>query len=230
MVVFLRLLVPSDVFSVVMSQPPFQTHRVHHSDSSATDAPLTLTQFWGDFHADLWKFIRPRVGSDAACDDLLQSAFLRATRAITAGTVPEQPRAWLHQIARNLIVDSYRNEGRKEALQISLAREGDVHETSPAPVEDARAADIIARMLPRFVELLAEPYRTAVQLIDLRGLSHAQAAESEKVSLTCMKARVRRGRKQLLDALLKCCSFEMDGRGLPISCAPRTATPCDGCS
>lgn len=146
-----------------------------------------------------------------------------------AGTEPEQPRAWLHQIARNLIIDSYRSDARRDAVESSFREQEMLDKWNISTADEASLADAVAKMLPQFVETLAEPYRTALTLVDLRGLSHIEAADLEKVSLTCMKARVRRGRKQLLRSLERCCTFELDGRGMPISCTPRTSTPCTSC-
>lgn len=63
---------------------------------------------WEQFYGELYGFLRTRVNSDATAQDTLQSAFLRAHKQLTAGDAPEQPRAWLYQIVRNLIVDVHR--------------------------------------------------------------------------------------------------------------------------
>src|SRR5690606_9119686 len=173
---------------------------------------------WRPFHDELYGFLRPRVSSDSASEDLLQAAFLRAHQALELGKGPEEPRAWLFQIVRNLLRDSYRQKKRTHNFQDQLRLE-----TEPAELatdeEERTTFQIVARLLPDFIETLDAPYRKAIQLTDLEGLTQAEAAKKEGVTLACMKARVRRGREQLLASLRCCCDFELDGRGRMIECA-----------
>jgi RNA polymerase sigma-70 factor (ECF subfamily) len=72
--------------------------------------------------------------------------------------------------------------------------------------------------------LLAElppDYRRALELTDLGGLSQAEAAELEHVSLSGMKSRVQRGRRQLGVVLRQCCTPTLDSRGVPVDYRPR---------
>jgi RNA polymerase sigma-70 factor (ECF subfamily) len=76
---------------------------------------------------------------------------------------------------------------------------------------------------------LDAPHAEALRLVDLEGRTQAEAAEQAGVSLPCMKARVRRGRGQLLNALQDCCAFEVDARGRVIDWRRRSSGSC-GCS
>lgn len=188
-----------------------------------------LGGLWLRFEQELRGFVRPKVESAEACEDLLQTAFVRAQQAVASGTEPEEPRAWLYQIVRNLLVDVYRTQNTRSALMSAFqTEESHLAHTSVSDTPEGEAANIILRTLPAFVSTLPEPYRQALSLTDLRGLSLAEAALEAGVTLSCMKARVRRGRHQLLLALKRCCTFELDGRGRPIACRPKSSkTSCD---
>ena len=54
---------------------------------------------------------------------------------------------------------------------------------------------------------------------NMEGLTQAQAAERAGISVSGMKTRVQRGRKQLADAMIACCVAELDARGVPIDWA-----------
>ena len=56
------------------------------------------------------------------------------------------------------------------------------------------------------IERLSEKYRQAVVLVDLEGLTQ------QEVSLSGMKSRVQRGRRQLKGMLEACCTIELDRR------------------
>ena len=180
---------------------------------------MNAETLWGQFHSELYGFLRSRVNSDAAAQDILQSAFLRAHKQLAAGEAPEQPRAWLYQIVRNLIVDAHRREGRQQVLVEKLAGE---------PIEAELAHDegdvfsLVARALPMFIDRLDAPYRDALQMTELEGLTQAEAAVRAGISLSGMKSRVQRGRRQVYDSLQRCCAFELDSRGHMIACTSRT--------
>src|SRR5690606_32669052 len=159
----------------------------HLSPPSTQDAG----NLWQTFHDELYGFVRARMNSDSASEDLLQAAFLRAHQALKSGSGPDEPRAWLYQIVRNLLRDSYRKKKRRTTLEDRLRSAEEVAQADDS--DDERVAfQIVARLLPDFIETLDAPYRRAIQFTDLEGLTQAEAAEKEGVTLACMKARVRR--------------------------------------
>ena len=62
------------------------------------------------------------------------------------------------------------------------------------------------------IEQLSEDYRQAVTLVDLEGLTQRAAAVQLGLSLSEMKSRVQRGRRQLKRMLEACCTIELDRR------------------
>jgi RNA polymerase sigma-70 factor (ECF subfamily) len=192
-----------------------------------------LSELYRQLHDELLGFVTTRVPSKAASEDILQSAFLKAHRALSAGEVLEHPRAFLYQIVRNLLIDAGRAQKRGNQLREALSTESQVEgenftEGSLTEEEENLISGRVARALPLFIAQVKEPYRRALELTELKGLSQAQAAEQEGVSVACMKARVRRGRLLVKDALLSCCAFELDRRGRVVECHPRQAADPDG--
>lgn len=78
------------------------------------------------------------------------------------------------------------------------------------------------------LERLSQDYREAVTLVELDGLSQQAAADRLGLSLSGMKSRVQRGRKQLKRLLDDCCLIELDRRGGVVDYEPRGAG-CDPC-
>ena len=60
----------------------------------------------------------------------------------------------------------------------------------------------------------------------LRKKGLAAAAKKAGVTLSGMKSRVQRGRKQLLDVFEQCCAIEVDARGRPIEMSTRAGCGC----
>lgn len=186
---------------------------------------LDTAALWRHWHDEMWAYLRSRVDSEASAQDILQTAFLRAHESLARGDLPEHPRAWLYRIVRNLVADAHRQARRQQVLGQAAA-----HEPPPESKRrvDEETAAVVARTLPRFVRALPAPYRDAVSMTELEGLTMAEAAGRAGVSLSGMKSRVQRGRKQLFDALQRCCQLELDGRGRVITCTSR-ATGNDCC-
>jgi RNA polymerase sigma-70 factor (ECF subfamily) len=63
------------------------------------------------------------------------------------------------------------------------------------------------------IERLSEDYRQAITLVDLEGLTQHEAAERFGLSVSGMKSRVQRGRRQLREMLEACCTIALDRRG-----------------
>jgi RNA polymerase sigma-70 factor (ECF subfamily) len=75
------------------------------------------------------------------------------------------------------------------------------------------------------LQRLAAPYREAITLIELEGMTQASAAAHVGLSPSGMKSRVQRARAQLRELLVGCCEIELDRRGAIAGYQPRT--PCD---
>lgn len=187
----------------------------------------SLEQHWRQFRGELKRFVRSRVQDDATAEDVLQSTFLKAHVAFSQGQTLEHPRAWLFQIARNLVIDLRRSEQRSQAALDDLKQE-------PVDGEDPSDADtafaLVAKALPVFIVELEEPYRRALELTELQGMSQVEAARVEGISVSGMKSRVQRGRRRVHEAMLRCCHLEVDGRGRVLEAIPRSERGCKiGC-
>lgn len=185
------------------------------------------------FRREIAGFLRARVRNETTREDIIQGAFLKAHAALSKGEVPERPRAWLYQIVRNLMTDVARLEQRDRALRDGLSREDSANSTD-VKLRDSEESNAVfravARSLPLFINDLDEPYRQALVLTELEGLSQAEAAERASVSLSCMKARVHRARQKVKRSLMACCTFELDARGQILACSPRGQRPSDHCA
>ena len=87
------------------------------------------------------------------------------------------------------------------------------------------------------VARLSEPYREAIELTSVHGLTQAEAAKRAGVSISGMKSRVQRAREQLKGMLLRCCEVDVDRRrGVAdfhmresVSCGNSSDTSGSGC-
>lgn len=185
---------------------------------------LDAEAIWQDFHGRLLGFVARRVPDRDSAEDILQEVMLRIHRH--AGDLEHSPAvgAWVHQIARNAIADYYRRAAvrREQPSGIDFER----HEPALSEPASAELRSELAACLGPLLERLAAPYREAITLTELEGLTQAGAAARLGLSTSGMKSRVQRARAQLRELLVGCCEIELDRRGAITSYQPRD-TPCD---
>lgn len=171
---------------------------------------------WRDLESKLRLFVARRVRSKVDVDDVVQDVFLRMQRGLAGLRDEERFGPWVYQVARSALIDHQRI-ATKHRVDDGIARE-----EQPSPIDDDRDGEQeLAGCVVPFIAGLASPYREALTLVEMDGMTHKQTAEMLGVSLSGMKSRVQRGRLQLRKALENCCHVVLDARGGVVSCEPR---------
>lgn len=165
---------------------------------------------WAEFSPALRAFLARRVPPGVEPDDLLQDVFVRVVRHLPTLRSTDRPEVWLFQIARNAVRDSLRvrlrRDGKTDTLEDDVAA---LPDDADVPAAQAELAPCLTAMIQR----LPEPYRTAIALTSIQGLTQADAARHAGVSVSGMKSRVQRGREHLRQMLVRCCEIAVDARG-----------------
>jgi RNA polymerase sigma-70 factor (ECF subfamily) len=171
---------------------------------------------WQDMAAQLRPFLARRVDV-AELEDVLQDVFVRVQRGLPGLRDEERFTSWLFQIARSSIAEHQRTRARHPLTESPA----DAEIIAEPPDDDRDAARALACCVSIFVARLPSPYREAITLVELEGLTARDAAEMVGVSVSCMKSRVQRGRAQLRQLFEACCEIALDARGKVIDYAPR---------
>jgi RNA polymerase sigma-70 factor (ECF subfamily) len=179
---------------------------------------------WQDVAAQLRPFLARRVAA-ADVDDVLQDVWLRVQRGLPGLRDEERFTSWLFQIARSAVAEHQRVRAR-HPLRDAPTEADLVAEPTP---DDRAAAGSLACCVSVFVARLPSPYREAVTLVELEGLTVREAAEMAGITVSGMKSRVQRGRAQLRELFDECCEIALDARGKVLDYAPRPR-PCRTCT
>lgn len=173
---------------------------------------------WVDLRSKLRPFIARRVRSEADVDDVLQDVFLRMQRGLAALREEDRFGPWVYQVARSAIVDHQRVAARHPLAE---GEERQDREDLLGADEDRAVEEMLASYIAPFVAMLRSPYREALTLTELQGVSQKDAAAMLGISVSGMKSRVQRGRQLLRSALEDCCHIALDVRGRVVGCEPR---------
>lgn len=178
---------------------------------------LTSDQAWRELDAKLRPFVARRVRAEADVDDVLQEVFVRIQRGLPSLRDDERFGPWVYQLTRNAIIDHFRATAR-QPMATSEPREP---EPDPHDGADDAVEQEVAVYAALFVSMLPSPYREALTLTELEGLTQKEAAEMLGISVSGMKSRVQRGRQKLRAALEDCCQIALDARRHVVGCEPR---------
>jgi RNA polymerase sigma-70 factor, ECF subfamily len=180
-----------------------------HSSGIAPGVAGDTSLMWAEFAGRLRAFVARRVPAGIEPDDVVQEVFLRVMRHLPTLRDAGRIEAWLFQIARNTLNDAMRARQRRGTRTDPL----EIDPPDETETEDVRAAEAeLAPCLTPMVAGLSQPYREAIELTSVHGLTQAEAAKRAGVSVSGMKSRVQRARDRLKGMLLRCCEVEVDRR------------------
>lgn len=174
---------------------------------------------WHDVAERIRPFVARRI-APTEVDDVLQDVFVRVQRGLASLRDEERFTSWLFQIARNSVAEHQRTRARHP---IPATPPDD--QPAPEAEDDREAARSLSACVSLFVAQLRSPYREAVTLVELEGLTAREAAEMVGISVSGMKSRVQRGREQLRELFDQCCEIALDARG-KVTDYTRRAKPC----
>lgn len=170
-----------------------------------------LMTAWQQHVAELRGWLRHRLGNPADAEDVLQDLFVRALRQKERFCTVGNARAWLFEVARNVVVDRLR--GRRETIELPADLAG--------PEDEAAAVEGLVACLPRVLSELSAADREAIVLCDLQGVPQQEFARRTGLSLPGAKSRVQRARKRLRARLSEACQVRLDAAGRVADFVPR---------
>lgn len=170
-----------------------------------------LTTAWTQHAPELRGWLRHRLGNPAEVDDVLQDLFLKALRQGERFGALHTPRAWLFEVARNLLADRLRVARDTVALPEDLS----------APQDEPDTVDALTACLARVLSELSAEDREAITLCDLQGMAQAEFARVAGLSLSAAKSRVQRARQRLRAQMTLSCRVQVDEAGCVLDFVPR---------
>lgn len=154
---------------------------------------------------DVYRFALSLTRNEADAEDVTQETFLRAYRSWHTFQLGSDARRWLFTICRNVFLRSRERERHRVEVE-----DGDVEAVAAAQSQGNARRDgaeaLLARVdlapaIDRALGELAEPFRSAVVLVDVEDQSYEAAAEILGIPIGTVRSRLFRGRRILQDKL-----------------------------
>ncbi|MEA2409520.1 MAG: hypothetical protein QOC77_81, partial [Thermoleophilaceae bacterium] len=149
---------------------------------------------------DVYRYALGMLGNPPDAEDVTQTTFLNAYRAIQSGERPRKPGAWLRTIAHNVCRQRFRQAAARprEVVALDEMRGAEVHDEPEGP----SAADIT-----RALRSLPFNQRSAIVMRELEGRRQSEIAAALGLSESAVEAllfRARRAMREQLEASITC--------------------------
>src|SRR5437870_2254898 len=163
---------------------------------------------------DVYRYSLAVMRNEADAEDVTQTTFMNALRALQRGDRPEKPQHWLIAIAHNVCRQRFRQSARRPT---EVAFDDDIGSQLVEPDADTPTGDDIRRALGH----LAFNQRAALVMRELEGRSYAEIGEILDLSSSAVETlifRARRALREQLESSLTCgeaelaISRQLDGR------------------
>lgn len=149
---------------------------------------------------EVYRYALAMLGNPSDAEDVTQTTFLNAYRAIQSGERPRKPAAWLRTIAHNVCRQRFRQAARRprEVVALDELRGSEVNDDPEGP-----SADDIKRALGS----LPFNQRSAIVMRELEGRRQSEIAAALGLSESAVEAllfRARRAMREQLEASITC--------------------------
>ncbi|MCK0146564.1 sigma-70 family RNA polymerase sigma factor [Arenibacter sp. F26102] len=155
---------------------------------------------WEKFNSEVYFFILKKVRDTDITNEVMQNSFLKIHQSINTLKNPEKVRAWVFQIVRNEIANHF-NERSKS-----------VHSSDVKLFTTSNSYNDLC-CLDRFINDLPKQYNEVVELVYLKGNTQVETAALIGISLSNVKARIRRAKLILINNFNTCCKFKISTEG-----------------
>jgi RNA polymerase sigma-70 factor (ECF subfamily) len=144
------------------------------------------------YSAKIFRFILFKVSSRETAEDLASQCFLKMWEKIRDGAEIKNFQAWLYRVARNLVIDYYR---QREKEELPLIYQLEEEEFSTLQVDPDKA--IAAQDLQKLLLLLNGDVREIVVLKYIEGMSVKEIASIVEKSAVNVRVILHRAMKEL---------------------------------
>ncbi len=120
-----------------------------------------FSQIYDDHVEKIYRFIFFKVSSQEIAQDLCSETFLKAWQSFKDKKI-DNPQAFLYQIARNLVIDHYREKGRTQTVSAEFVSiidpEQDLEKKTLQDSDLTSIQAVLAEIKPEYQEIIVYHY------------------------------------------------------------------------
>jgi len=156
-----------------------------------------FSRIYDQYIDKIYRFIFLKVNSQEIAQDLCSETFLRGWESFKNGNKIENPQAFLYQIARNLVIDHYREKGKTKVISAEYAQVADPR----INLEEKANLNSDFNMVKQALIDLKDEYQTVVIWHYLDNLSISEIARMLNKSEVATRVMLHRALKTLKNGI-----------------------------
>lgn len=164
---------------------------------------MNTLNVWNDINDRLTNFVLGKTKDKDLTKDIVQDVFVKVFSKANTLRDPNKIVSWIYQIARNEVINHFRNAKIKTLDQEVEAIES-IHKNLTSEVSEC---------LHPLIDTLPEKYKKALILADIEKVPQKEIAERLNISYSGAKSQVQRGRAMLKSIMEECCTITTDVYG-----------------
>ncbi|HYD53223.1 MAG TPA: sigma-70 family RNA polymerase sigma factor [Gemmatimonadaceae bacterium] len=154
---------------------------------------------WRD---DVYRFALSLTRDESDADDVVQDTYLRAFRSWHTFEPGTDCRRWLFTICRNAFLRSRERLWHRLEVDEGERPVSGTREEGASDLEALFSRVDVGSALDRALRRVPEPFRSALQLVDVQDQSYETAAEALGIPVGTVRSRLFRGRRLMQELLL----------------------------
>ncbi|HAS39163.1 MAG TPA: hypothetical protein DCS93_01730 [Microscillaceae bacterium] len=166
---------------------------------------MTFEIIWKRHQPELLSFIKTGTRDKAMIHDILQEVGIKLYLALKEQQPIRNYQTWLFQVAKNTMVDFYRQEQKRSYLKADISAEDADYEIVNPDINDLLGF-IIQTYLP-------QEYGTPLYLGDIEEIPQKIVGHILNLSLPATKSRIQRARKKLKEVLMDFFEIQQNDKG-----------------
>ena len=162
-----------------------------------------FTSLYKKYYTKLIYYTSKMCNDPQKAEDISTDSFLAAFEKIDKYEIEKaQFSTWLFTIAKNLALQSMKNDKRNISLDIEYDEEGttmkDFITEEESDVARHDAVDKKAAVMMKHIERLKEPYKSVIEMREIKKMSYKDISDTLGKNLSTIKSQIRNGRAILV--------------------------------
>ena len=162
-----------------------------------------FTQLYSKYYPKLIYFTSRICNDPQKAEDLSTDSFMIALDKIEKyDREKSQFSTWLFTIAKNLTLQDIKTEKKTISLDVEFDEEGttmkDFIQEEESDLNIQNISDRKAEIIKKYMDTLKEPYRTVIEMREIKKMAYQDIADKLDRNLSTIKSQIRNGRHLLI--------------------------------
>ncbi|NBP55882.1 sigma-70 family RNA polymerase sigma factor [bacterium] len=163
----------------------------------------TFSFFYTKYYPKLIYYTNKMCRDQQKAEDITFESFMTAFKKIDKYEKEKsQFSTWLFTIARNIILQDIKSQKKEVSIDTQIDEDGntlkDFLTYEEGPRHNIDLDELKAEIMLRKISLLKEPYRTVIEMREIRKMAYKDIADLLGKNLSTIKSQIRNGRAILI--------------------------------